>query len=64
MENICCSSCGHDLNASNNSIDYRILLKSEKIPPCNGLVTNMMVYPEIEEDKYFCGLDCLMEWLE
>ena len=63
MKEILCSFCGHDLTISSNSIDYRILLKRENIPPCDGAVTDMAVYQEIEEDKHFCGLGCLKEWI-
>ena len=61
---ITCDSCGHDLKESTNSIDYRICLKSERMPSCDGVVTDMMIYPDFDEPLYFCGRGCMKEWLK
>jgi len=61
---ITCDSCEKDLTTTGNSIDYRLALKNERIPCRSGPVTCMMKYPALENDVYFCGLNCLYEWID
>lgn len=59
-ENIKCYFCYKNLSVTSNSIDYRLKLITEKIPPdLNYPVTDMLIEPELKEDIYFCELDCL-----
>ena len=60
---IICDKCGKDLTTTGNSIDYRLALINQSIPSWGGIVTDMMVYPPIETDAYFCGFRCLQEWV-
>jgi hypothetical protein len=57
-----CDGCKRDITTTGNSIDYRLVLKSEIIPSGGGSVTDMLLYPIIEEDVHFCGLNCLKIW--
>ncbi len=59
---ITCDECGRDITTTGNSIDYRLAIKSERIPSCGGAVTDMMICPPIDSDKYFCGWRCFQEW--
>jgi hypothetical protein len=60
--NITCDSCERDLTLTTNSIDYRLVLKSERKLCAEGAVTDMLIYPPINSDKHFCGLGCLQKW--
>ena len=60
---VTCNNCGADISCSGNSIDYRLSLQAVKLPPCGGSVTDMMIYPPINDDADFCGVRCLKEWL-
>jgi hypothetical protein len=59
---ISCDECGADLSYSGNSVDYRVALLNESIPSRGGFVTDMMIYPALEQNAYFCGLGCLDKW--
>jgi hypothetical protein len=58
---VTCDTCGKDITHTGNCVDYRLVLKSEAIPPRpgGGSVTAMMVYPPVSREYVFCGLDCL-----
>jgi hypothetical protein len=60
---ITCDRCGHDLRETGNSIAYRLALTVERVPSAGGFVTDMMVYPPMKRDAYFCHLRCLRDWL-
>lgn len=60
---VTCDHCKRNLTRSGNSVDYRIVVKSEPIPSAPGPVTDMMIYPPIPEDLHFCGLRCMREWV-
>jgi hypothetical protein len=59
---IICDNCGRDLTITGNSIDYRLALMNQSIPSRGGAVTDVMVYPPLDSDKYFCGWGCFCEW--
>lgn len=61
---VTCDGCGNDISSTGNSIDYRLLLKAEKLPYRSACVTDMMIYPPIERDAHFCGIGCLRVWLD
>lgn len=61
---ITCDTCERDLTTSSNSINYRVLLKSERIPSEGGIVTDMMAYPPIASSLHFCHVKCLKEYVE
>lgn len=61
---VICDHCGRDLTTTGNSIDYRIAVLNQPIPVRGGgVVTNMMIYPKLEADAYFCGCECLKRWV-
>lgn len=64
MNEIKCSYCNDDLLTTNNSIDYRLKLSCEKIRSGSGAVTDMLIYPMIDHDRYFCGLGCMKSWFQ
>lgn len=61
-----CDTCGRDLTYTTNDVDYRILLKSEAIPPnpSAGSVTAAWISPEIPHSLHFCNLRCLKSFVE
>jgi hypothetical protein len=59
---ITCDGCGADLTTSGNSIDFRLELKTARIPSGGGAVTDMLVEPELTQDYHFCRLSCLDKW--
>ena len=63
MEQISCDNCKVDLTTTTNSINYRLALVNQRIPCKEGSLTDMMVYPPIQQDAHFCGLGCLKTWL-
>lgn len=60
---IICDSCDRDITYTGNSIDYRLALKNERIQSKEGAVTDMMVYPILDDDLYFCGKGCLKKYI-
>jgi len=63
MTQILCDHCKRDLTTTGNSMDYRLLLKSEEISAPSGPVTDMWIEPAISRDHHFCNLKCLKEWV-
>lgn len=63
IETYSCDSCKNDLTETDNTIDYRLVLKQERIPSAGGVTTLLMRHPLIDSDKHFCSMDCLKEWI-
>lgn len=61
---IICDACERDITTSGNSIDWRLALINESIPSRGGFVSDMMIYPAIEKNAYFCGLPCFLDWIK
>lgn len=69
---VICDGCGKNISATGNAVDYRLELSIKQLPPwyvlegeTGGVVTAMMIYPEIKETKHFCNnLGCVKRWLE
>lgn len=63
-ETVKCDGCACDLTYTGNSVDYRIVLASERLPhdPAYAVVTDMMIYPPIPRTAHFCGMKCLLKW--
>lgn len=59
---VTCDHCRSDLTNTGNCVDYRLVLKSESLPPRSNSVTAMMIYPPVERPHHFCGLGCLDKW--
>jgi hypothetical protein len=64
-----CDGCERDLTSTGNSVDYRLVLESESIPPwyreeglSGGVVTDMLIDPPIDRAHHFCSLGCLDKW--
>lgn len=64
MLRVHCDHCGTDLSCSSNSIDYRVTVQAEAIPPHAGAVTDMMIYPPLDRPHHFCGLGCVRAWAD
>lgn len=61
---VTCDHCGADLTSTGNSVDYRLVLDSERIPLRGSTCTDMMIYPPIDRAAHFCGTACLFRWLK
>lgn len=62
---VTCDQCGKDLTETGNCEDYRLTLQSERIPSRRGgTVTAMAANPDLKRPHYFCGLQCLILWVE
>lgn len=61
---ITCDQCERDITTTGNSVDYRIILASQPIPSRGGIVTDMMIYPQLDKKRFFCRTSCLKEWVE
>lgn len=61
---VICDSCGRDLTTTGNCVDYRIALVNENIQSRGGAVTAMMAYPHLKRDAHFCGVKCLVTWVQ
>jgi hypothetical protein len=61
---VLCDCCGRDLTTTGNSIDYRLCLANERVHSGGGFVTDMMIYPKIKRDAYFCDISCLRKWMD
>jgi hypothetical protein len=59
---ITCDTCERDITTTGNSVDYRLAVLSQSIPSRGGIVTDMMIYPVLDRDYYFCSLNCFREW--
>jgi hypothetical protein len=60
---VTCDGCGADITTRSNSVDYRLVLKSESKPGYgSGSYTDMLIDPPVDRDYYFCGLRCLDLW--
>lgn len=63
-EKVVCDDCGEDLSTTTNSVDYRLLLKSESKPGYgSGFYTDMLITPAIDRPHHFCDLSCLRRWM-
>lgn len=58
-----CDSCSMDLSSTTNCVDYRLSLVNDSLPSRSNVVTSMMIYPPIDRDAHFCGINCLKKWL-
>ena len=59
-----CDGCGADIAYTGNSVDYRLALVVQSMPSRGGFVTDMMIYPPLKHDCYFCGLNCMDQWTD
>lgn len=59
---VTCDHCEADLTTTSNCDDFRIVVKSERIPSAGGVVTAMHIEPDYSSPKYFCGNRCFSEW--
>ena len=63
-DTITCDGCGRDITYTGNSVDYRLILASESKPRRGdgSVITDMMIYPDLDRPCHFCGLLCLDKW--
>lgn len=59
-----CDECRTDLTYSGGSYCHCLHLKNRKYGPKDGHIIDVYFHPIINEDKYFCDLNCLKKWLE
>lgn len=62
IETVTCDGCGFDLTATDNCVDYRLVLETEGRPARSSFVTAMNVYIPLKRAHHFCNLDCLDYW--
>jgi hypothetical protein len=60
---IICDGCGKDITETGAMPAFRLRLSSEPLPSNSNVIFGVLVYSEIKEDKYFCGLNCLQLWV-
>jgi hypothetical protein len=60
---VICDGCGKDITSTGGIPDFRLHLESQKLPHSSNIIAAVLVYPDIEEDCYFCNLQCLERWL-
>jgi hypothetical protein len=60
---ITCDFCSRDLTYTGNCIDWYLSLKNEQMMTLGNVLTCAMIYPKIDKDAHFCGLDCLKKWI-
>ncbi len=60
---VTCDTCGADITSTGNSVDYRVVLDSERIPLIGYSCTDMMIHPPVARAHHFCGLRCLGGWV-
>ena len=64
MKTILCDSCQKDITYRSNSVEYRLVLKSEqKNLNSDYPVTDMWIEPDIKREHNFCDLSCLGKWI-
>jgi len=64
IKTVCnCDKCEKDLSSTSNIINYRIFLKSERIPCHDGAVTAMMIHPQIKDELHFCDIKCFKSYV-
>ena len=64
MCKIFCSNCESDLTYSMGGYDHCFVLQDRKYGPHDQHILDYYCEPVIEEKKFFCGLDCLYQWVE
>lgn len=64
IRKITCDLCGTDLTTTDNMVGWRIVLKSEQIPPAGGALTAMSLGPDFKSAKHFCNARCFSKWCE
>lgn len=60
---IVCDNCGDDITTTGAYPAFRLCLKSEPLPHTGNSTMDVHVLPPIDQDKYFCGKNCLVEWV-
>jgi hypothetical protein len=58
---IICDTCGKNITASGNSVDWRLAVKNESVPSMGGFVTDMMIYPITNHDTHYCSWRCFVD---
>lgn len=64
MNNILCDNCKKELNYSFGIAKYRLNLSCNHLPHDGGHVIDVFIYPTLDRDFHFCGLECLKNWLD
>ena len=60
---ITCDACGKDITSTEEKPRFRLLLLAERLPHTSNIISGILVRPPIDNDRYFCGLDCLRNWI-
>lgn len=64
MKKYLCEHCKSDLTHSDGIAKYRLELSAKYCPHTDAPIYGLYMCPPINEDKHFCGLGCLREWLK
>jgi predicted phosphohydrolase len=59
-ETVTCDTCRRDLGGTTNCEAYRLRLTAESIPVVSQVVTLMMCYAPIKQDRHYCSIHCLV----
>lgn len=59
-----CDNCEREIGTTTNASDYILQLRNFPCEVISNAVTDMLMYPPIEKDVYFCGIGCLRTWLD
>jgi len=66
VKSITCDGCEKEMmKSSSYPAEYGLVLSCENFNiNKSGMVYSVMMYPIIERDHHFCGLNCLKTWVE
>lgn len=62
-ETIICDFCNLDITVSSGARSFRIFLASQSIPHAGGIVLDVAIPDPLPQDKHFCSMKCLKEWI-
>jgi len=65
---IICDSCNSDISPKITSYPHEYILKLSAFDVAehseNGAIYSIMMVPPLEKDLYFCGLECVRNYLK
>lgn len=64
VREVYCDNCTKDLRFTGYNSEYRLALVPQPMGHRGGTVFSMNVPCFIQNDKHFCSIKCLKEWLE
>ena len=64
IHTITCDSCDRKLGFSESITDYYLSLTCHTCENLTGASLDLYMCPPIDQQKHFCGLGCLRNWLD